>query len=38
MSNHEKRSTNGEGVNIGETHTEIDMGKFITLLICILFA
>jgi hypothetical protein len=32
MSNHEKRSTNWEGVNIGEMHIKIDMGKLITLV------
>jgi hypothetical protein len=32
MSNHEKESTNKEGVNIDETQTKIDMGKLITTL------
>jgi hypothetical protein len=31
MSNHGKESTDKEGVNIDETQTKIDMGKFITL-------
>jgi hypothetical protein len=30
MSNHGKESTNEERVNIDETQTKIDMGKFIT--------
>jgi hypothetical protein len=30
MSNHGKKGTNREGVNIDETQTKIDMGKLIT--------